>query len=117
MAITKHIDDIKCVGTRKNVVLFLQTLERVFGKPKYHEGTLKNTGIEHVARPDGSIAVSQTSYIQGIQPMNISNLQGKCPEDEVSADIASEYNSVLGAIAYAMLTQPASSYLCCRKSA
>ena len=56
-------------------------------------------------RPDGSIRMSQTSYIQGIQPMDSSSFTGKAPDEEVVPAVATEYKSVLGAVAYAMMTQ------------
>ena len=46
-----------------------KSLEAFFGKLKYHEGTLTITGVEHTTQPDGSIQLSQKSYINGIQPM------------------------------------------------
>ena len=105
LAICKHIDDITCIGLPRDISLFKETLESVFGKLKYHEKSLTNTGIVHNMSPDGSISMSQTSYIQGIQPMSRSSLVGRPPEDEVDPATTTEFKSVLGAIAYAMMTQ------------
>ena len=44
LAIGKHIDDLKCIGLPKDIVCFRQCLEKVFGKLKYSEGTLKEHG-------------------------------------------------------------------------
>ena len=66
---------------------------------------MTNTGIAHELKDDGSIAMSQAADIQGIQPMSVSNMLGKPADDEVDPSTATEYKSVLGAIAYAMMTQ------------
>ena len=87
LAIAKHIGDIKCIGKLKEINLFRITLEKVFGELKYQENFLINTGITHETRADGSMAQHQIPYIQGITPMNTSNLVGRKPEEEVDDQI------------------------------
>ena len=105
LALAKHIDDLKVIAKPPDVTLFRHTLEAVFGKLKYHEGELKNTGIEHKAFPDGSIEMGQTTYIKGIQPIVSAVLVGKDAEALADETVVGMYRSVLGAVAYTQLTQ------------
>lgn len=105
LALAKHIDDLKVIAKPPAVTLFRHTLEAVFGKLKYHEGELKNTGIEHKPFPDGSIEMGQTTYIQGIQPIDSAVLVGKDADTLADEPVVGMYRSVLGAVAYTQLTQ------------
>ena len=44
----KHVDDLKMVGVREEVIFILQQLEKVFGKLKVEWNNFTNCGVRHI---------------------------------------------------------------------
>ena len=103
--LTKHVDDLKIGGLEPVVNHLVAELEKVFGKLTQHRGTFTNTGIRHVTLSCGSIQCDQDEYLKALCPIVHSELVGAAAETAVSPAVHELYRSLLGALAYALLTQ------------
>ena len=101
----KHVDDVKIGGTRQTIEPIIACLERTFGKLKYHEKSFTNTGVRHNQLEDGSVETDQDEYLKALQPIVHQDLVGAPADSDAPPSLQALYMSLLGAMAYALLTQ------------
>ena len=104
--ITKHVDDLKVTGDKAIVIWILEQIQKVFGQLKIDWNNFTNCGVRH--RQDTvtkAVTLDQEEYIKGIKLCVSSEMSSKGPEELAGTELHSQYWSVLGAIAYAVLTR------------
>jgi len=102
----KHVDDIK-YGAEPDVLykVIIPALEEVFGKLKINKNTFTNTGVRHTRQADGTIVTDQDEYIQALKPITNHKMVGKPADDDADDELTALFWSLLGAAAYAIITQ------------
>ena len=80
-------------------------MESIFGILKTEWHSFVNTGIRHTMQPDGSITLDQDAYIQNARTIKSPLLRRASHETVVDRDIHGMFWSLLGVIAYAVMTQ------------
>ena len=93
-----HVDDLKLVGTEKQIALIIQCLEKEVGKLKTAVGEFENCGIKHCQASNGDLVIHQNHYAGQLSGLSIPigvNLEHLCSEADHSA-----YQSLLGAVAW-----------------
>ena len=105
LILVKHVDDLKIAGEEREVRLLLQALEKTFGKSDRNNNNFTCVGIRHSRSEDGTITLDQNEYISALKPIQHPDITGK-PMDEPCTDVVMRlYWSLLGAVAYTLLTQ------------
>ena len=103
----KHVDDLKLTGDRAIVVRVLQQIEKVFGQLKIDWHSFTNCGVRHTQDPKTKeVRLDQDDYIKGIKLCVSPEIMSEKPESKCGTELHAQYWSVLGAIAYAVLTRP-----------
>jgi len=105
MILSAHVDDLKGGARRSDAENFLQFLESKFGKCKAEYVKFTHTGVEHEQRPEG-ILCHQWSYIDTLKPLELSGLKGNVEDSSlVDQKIQEAFSSLLGGVAWTMLTR------------
>jgi hypothetical protein len=105
--LAKHVDDIKITGEREIVLWILEKLQEVFGQLKIDWNSFTNCGVRHTQDPNTkAITLDQIDYIKGVKVCEHPDIQAKQPEEKAGPELHAQYWSVLGAIAYAVLSRP-----------
>ena len=102
----KHVDDLKLTGKTDVIVWVLTQIEKVFGELKiiWHEFT--NCGLRHIQdKTTLEISLDQEEYIKNLKPIQHAELSGPSSERECSAPLHQLFMSLLGAVAYALMTR------------
>ena len=102
----KHVDDLKLTGEQRIIIWVLQQIEKVFGELKiiWHEFT--NCGIRHIqSRETLEISLDQEEYVKKLKPIQHAELSGPSSDRECSAPLIQLFMSLLGAVAYALMTR------------
>ena len=105
--LAKHVDDIKITGYRETVVWVVKKIEEQFGQLKIDWNNFTNCGVRH--RQDTTtkeVTLDQDEYIKGIKLCVHADISSVSSESKAGNDLHAQYWSVLGAIAYAVLTRP-----------
>ena len=103
----KHVDDLKVTGENDTVIWILQKIETVFGKMKLEWNNFTNCGVRHIQDKESKeVTLDQEEYISGIKLCVHPDISSKDSESLAEAALHEQYWSVLGAIAYAILTRP-----------
>ena len=98
---------LKVTGDRATVIWILQQIEKVFGKMKLEWNNFTNCGVRHIQDPETkTVSLDQEDYIKGIKTCVHQDISSKPAESLCESDLHQQYWSVLGAIAYAVLTRP-----------
>jgi hypothetical protein len=105
LLIAKHVDDLKITGEPHEVQLFMEGLEKVFGKLTTTKNEFTNCGVRHRRLKDGSLTMDQDDYIKALIPIAHKDLVGKAQNEPATPELESLFRSLLGAIAYTQLTQ------------
>ena len=102
--ISTHVDDLKGGATRRDAEALLKHLNVSVGTCTQEWGTFTHTGIEHVQSKEG-INTHQNTYAQQLQPIDITTVKDH-PDEELATDaFHSLYMSLLGGIAWLVLTR------------
>ena len=105
LILVKHVDDLKIAGEESEVQNLLSALEKIFGPSERNNNNFTCVGIKHTRDPDGTITLDQDEYISALKPIQHPDLVGR-PLNEACTDVVTHlYWSLLGAVAYTMLTQ------------
>ena len=103
----KHVDDLKITGTKAIILWILQQIEKVFGPLKIEWHNFTNCGVRHIQDPSTfEVTLDQAEYIKGIKTIIHTELQTSASTDKCSEAVHALYWSILGAIAFAVLTRP-----------
>ena len=102
--LSAHVDDLKGASTKSGGLKLLKALEAKSGPYKSEWNNFLHTGIQHDRRP-GGIMTHQQKYVENLLPNDLSNLKGD-DEELVSEEFHSKFNSLLGGVAWTILTRP-----------
>ena len=105
LMLAKHVDDLKVAGEPQEVKNLIAHLESGFGKLTYSEGTFTNCGLRHCRLEDGTIQMDQNEYISAMRPIRHPELTGRPSSDPCTSEVHGLYMSLLGAVAYALISQ------------
>ena len=105
LMIAKHVDDIKITGEEAEVQRLIAAIEHVSGKMDRNDTDFTCVGIHHVRSRDGTIILDQNEYISAMKPIVHPDLVGKPADEACTETITRLYWSLLGAVAYTLLTQ------------
>ena len=106
MAIIKHVDDLKMIGSRKLIEKFVAHVSRVFGKMDVDWKEFTFCGVHHVQDEDGAIHLDQIKFLSACKTITSPcAIGGK--NDTVLPEAARKlFLSLLMTVAYALLTRP-----------
>ena len=105
VANVKHVDDLKLIGPEAEVEAVIAELEAVFGKLKRNYKDFTNCGIRHRQHDNGSVELDQDEYIAALIPIAHPQLVGAKAEEPASEVLIQLFWSLLGAVAYTLMTQ------------
>ena len=106
--VAKHVDDVKGAAEDKERISLLHSLEHRFGKLKHELNIFENVGIRYEQNlAEHCIRTDQGNYIRQVREMSIdsaalSDLNRDCDRDQHAT-----YLSLVGALAWTVLTIPA----------
>ena len=100
----KHVDDVKVLGEPAYVKKYKQIVESHFGECVENVTEFTCVGIHHVFSDDG-VALDQTEYIGSLKPVKHHKMIGLPADAEGDDELAGLYASLLGALAFALMTQ------------
>ena len=105
LMLAKHVDDLKVAGEPHEVDALVTHLESGFGKLTFSENCFTNCGLRHTRLPDGSIEMDQDEYISAMKAIRHPELTGRNSNEPCSEAVKGLYQSLLGAVAYALMSQ------------
>eukprot|EP00438_Fugacium_kawagutii_P025194 Skav218080 [mRNA] locus=scaffold3382:13254:23272:- [translate_table: standard] len=105
LILVKHVDDIKIAGEEEEVQLLLKALEETFGHSDRNDNNFTCVGIHHVRKADGTISLDQDEYISALKQIQHPDITGRPQEELCTETVKRLYWSLLGAVAYTLLTQ------------
>ena len=102
----KHVDDIKITGELPVIKEFLALLEATFGKLKVSWNEFTNCGIRHIQDTSTfKVTCDQNHYISCLKPINVDGISKLDVDATASAQHKALFISLLGALAYTLLTR------------
>jgi hypothetical protein len=105
--LAKHVDDLKIAGDRAAIVEIRKKIESVFGQLKIEWHTFTNCGMRHIQdAATKEIQLDQIQYIAGIKLVPTTEFKALQDNDHCTERVHALYWSILGAIAFALLTRP-----------
>ena len=106
----KHVDDLKGASTKPVFDAICRKLETQFGELTIQEKKFEHLGIIHDQQADFSVVCSQDHYVKQLRLVSLESL----PSDEETLvtdnDLLSSYSSLVGGIAWTLLTRSAAPY-------
>ncbi|CAE7444645.1 unnamed protein product [Symbiodinium necroappetens] len=105
LMLAKHVDDLKVAGEPPEVDALVAHLESGFGKLTFSENCFTSCGLRHTRLPDGSIEMDQDEYISAMKAIRHPELTGRNSNEPCSEAVKGLYQSLLGAVAYALMSQ------------
>lgn len=105
LIIVKHVDDLKIAGEESEVQLLLNALKETFGKSDRNDDHFTCVGIRHSRSSNGTITLDQNEYIQALRTIHRPDMVGRPLEEDCTEAVMRLYWSLLGAVAYTLLTQ------------
>ena len=99
-----HVDDIKGAATKEVAASLLKHLNEKVGQCKADYGSFMHTGIQH-EHSAGEVFTHQYVYIDSITPIDTTLFTGKDDEEMCDSRLHEAYRSVLGAVAWTVLTR------------
>ena len=104
MALSTHVDDLKGASSDADARALLAYLEKAVGNCSQDWKKFQHTGIEH-EQTDSGVFAHQFTYAEQLKPMDVSSLKGSPDDDSAPGDYPSKYMSLLGGIAWMVLTR------------
>ena len=105
LMLSKHVDDLKIAGQKHHVEQLIAHIERVFGKMKGDYDDFTNCGVHQSRSADGSVTLDQDEYIDALIPIRHVDLVKAKADQPAGGPLPDLFVSLLGAAAYALLTQ------------
>ena len=106
MAIVKHVDDLKMIGSKPLIERFVKHLEATFGKMTIEWRTFTFCGVQHTQAEDGSIALDQIRFVSACKPIAQQSVLSGAPDSLLSEEARKHFLSLLMTVAYCLLTRP-----------
>jgi hypothetical protein len=104
--LAKHVDDLKIIGSKEIILWICKKLEEVFGPLKLIWNTFTNCGVRHIQDPSTKeCSLDQIEYIAAFKPIVHAEITKESSDSLVSSDLQTLYMSLLGAVAFAVLTR------------
>ena len=101
----KHVDDISLTGKEAVIDSYIKHVEHTFGPCKVHKHLYTNCGVRYQKCDDGSVVMDQDEYIKTLRPIISPELTGAAPDIDATKNVADQFVSLRGAVAYTTLTQ------------
>lgn len=101
-----HIDDIKLSGETEVMNEVISKLEAHFDTVKLEKDNFIHLGLQHERLSDGSIAESQSHYIQELKPIPDAHLRIMDKDAQVNDSDRHLFMSLLGGLAWTVQTRP-----------
>ena len=105
MILSKHVDDLKIAGQKHHVERLIAHIEKVFGKMKGDYDDFTNCGVHQSRSADGTVTLDQDEYINALIPIRHVYLVKAKAHLPATGELPDLFVSLLGAAAYALLTQ------------
>ena len=105
LMLSKHVDDLKIAGEKRHVEQLISHIERVFGKMKGDYDDFTNCGVHQSRAADGTVTLDQDEYINALIPIRHADLVKAKSDQPAGGQLPDLFVSLLGAAAYALLTQ------------
>ena len=105
LMLSKHVDDLKIAGQKHHVERLIAHIEQVFGNMKGDYNDFTNCGVHQSRSADGSVTLDQDEYIDALIPIKHVDLVKAKAHQPVEGPLPDFFVSLLGAAAYALLTQ------------
>ena len=103
---SKHVDDLKFAGVPSEVTRIMDKIQEVFGELRIVKHKFTNCGVRHIQDPGTKgVTLDQEDYIAALKPLVDPEFSRAPPEQALSERMQLLYMSLLGAVAYAMLTR------------
>ena len=104
MVLSARVDDLKG-GARKDVALsLLAFLDSKFGPCKAQWKDFHHTGIRHIQTCEG-IFCHQYDYMDQLRPLDVGKYKSGDPNSCVDEQTHSAFSSLLGGVAWTVLTR------------
>ena len=102
-----HLDDLKIAASDKTTGELVHALEEVFGQLKLQKSTFIHCGIRHTQDPTTYVVIAdQALYADNLRLIDETPLAGSADIDLVDYQMQKQYMSLLGGIAWCVLTMP-----------
>ena len=102
----KHVDDLKITGERAVVEWIVKKIQEVFGPLVVQWHSFTNCGIRHIQDSTSKeVTLDQEEYIAALKPIIHSDVRDKTSEALACQPVQDLFMSLLGAVAYALLTR------------
>ena len=105
LILSTHVDDLKGAASKAVALALLAHIETEVGKCTQEWTAFTHTGIEHKLTPDG-VCCNQAAYAQQLRPLEASLWSGLEPESLAPPPLIALYQSLLGGVAWMVLTRP-----------
>ena len=106
LLVSVHVDDLKLTGVPKQVAEAISILESAFDALTIERDNFDHLGLRHKLHEDGSRSVDQNHYVAELKPIPQADLKLKGSTERVSAEVAHQFMSLLGGIAWVVQTRP-----------
>ena len=103
--LAKHVDDANMGAGYAATEATKKAVENVFGKLAWKQKKFDSVGIGYEQTRKGDVILNQDEYIQQLTPITGPTLYGKGPDEECDEALQTQFMSLLGAVAYSLLTQ------------
>ena len=102
----KHVDDLKLTGKRKITEWAPQQIQEVFAELKIEQYSFTNCGLRHIQGPTTFLIIlDQEEYIKNMKPIIHQGIKGLSSDTGCTTEIIQLFMSLLGAVAYALMTR------------
>ena len=114
MMMTKHVDDLKIAGTRKDITWVVDQLQKTFGTLKLEWNQFVNCGVQHIHTVAAHEITLDQEYIAALKPIVHEDLkqyrieEKACETEEgpiLPYALQQLYMSLLGAVAWVLQTR------------
>ena len=102
--LTTHVDDLKCASSKEYAMKLIDHIESKVGTVKQQWDNFTHTGVIHEKTKEG-IKCHQDGYISSLTGMDTHGWNEMNDETEVTGSVAASYLSVLGAVAWTVITR------------
>ena len=106
MAIIKHVDDLKMMGTKELLEKFVKHLSATFGKMEIEWHVFTFCGVQHRQLDDGSVELDQIAFLAACKPISLPEATSGAADKPLSESARRHFLSLLMTVAYALLTRP-----------
>ena len=104
MVVSTHVDDLKGGANKPVAESLLNHMAKTVGDCTQEWNVFPHTGVQHEHSP-GTHWAHQKPYISQLRPIDNTKLKGRNEDEEVEGELHEAYRSLLGGIAWVVLTR------------